>query len=109
MDRIRILREERDESQKELAEFLQVSPSTLSKWERGEFEPGKEMLCKLAGHFNVSIDYLLDFTDIRNRYNIKKRDLLREYLIERYNRYFTDFQIDIIEEIIQAMEHYKRE
>lgn len=46
-------------SQKEVANALNVVPSTLSKWETGVATPDQSILPKIADLYNVSVDYLL--------------------------------------------------
>ena len=48
-----------DMTQKELAEHLQISDSTLSYWEMGRYDPDNEALLKLSKFFHVPIDYIL--------------------------------------------------
>ena len=55
---IKTLRVQAGLSQKALAEKLYVSSSTLSNWERGQFEPDVNAIQKLADVFGVSIDAL---------------------------------------------------
>ena len=57
--RLRDLRKQHKETQQELAAVLGVSKSSINMYERGEREPGFEILEKLADHFNVSLDYLM--------------------------------------------------
>jgi transcriptional regulator with XRE-family HTH domain len=58
-ERLRYLRTEANLSQKELAEALGMSFSTISDYERGyKTDPYMSTLVKLAKHFNVSIDYM---------------------------------------------------
>ncbi len=54
------LRRERDISQKELANYLNVSQAQISKYESGLNEPDIGTLIKLAEFFHVSLDTLLD-------------------------------------------------
>lgn len=49
-------------SREYLAEFLQVSPSTVTNWLRGHTDIPAKALVKMATQWNVSIDYLLGFT-----------------------------------------------
>lgn len=49
-------REELGLSQNEIAEYLSISPQSVSKWEREIAEPSIEYLPKLAKIFNCSID-----------------------------------------------------
>ena len=52
--------EERNMTQKELAKFLNIAPSTLGGYVQGVREPDYHTLKLLANYFEVSIDYLLD-------------------------------------------------
>lgn len=56
--RIAVLRKKKGLSQAELAEMLNVSDKTVSKWENGGM-PGIDLLPRLAKTFNVTIDYLM--------------------------------------------------
>lgn len=64
--RLRMLRKELKLKQKELAEKLNLSQKTLSNYETGTREPDQETMIKMAIFFDVSVDYLLGFSDIRN-------------------------------------------
>lgn len=64
--RIRKLRKEKGLSQLELAGHLNISNTTLSQYESGKRIPGDEIKIKIAGFFNVSIDYLLGCSDVRS-------------------------------------------
>ena len=54
-----LLRKERGCSQKAAAEALGISQALLSHYEKGIREPGLEFLCRAAGYYGVSCDYLL--------------------------------------------------
>ena len=62
--RLRELRTSKDLSQQKLAEFLNTSKSSINMYERGDREPGLEMLESIADYFNVDLDYLLGKTDV---------------------------------------------
>lgn len=64
--RIKQLREENSLSQQKLAETLGVTQQAVAKWEGGKAEPDSTMLLKIADMFNVSLDYLLGKTNIKN-------------------------------------------
>lgn len=66
--RIRDLREDRDLTQKELADFLMCDQSLYSKYERGERPLPLEYATKLADFYGVSVDYLLCRTTIKKPY-----------------------------------------
>lgn len=64
-ERLKSLREDRDEKQRDIADILYVSPNMISAYELGKHFPKNEnSLISLANHFDVSIDYLLGHSDI---------------------------------------------
>ncbi|ORX23381.1 transcriptional regulator [Thermoanaerobacterium sp. PSU-2] len=64
--RLSELRNEFKLTQKELADKLGVSRGTIGMYEIGQRDPDTDTLLKLSELFNVSVDYLLGNTDIRN-------------------------------------------
>lgn len=56
---IRSLRDINDITQKELADKLSISPSTIGMYEQGRREPDITTLTHIATYFNVPTDYLL--------------------------------------------------
>ena len=57
--RLRTLRMEHEISQRQLAEELKVSNSTVSRAEKGESLPDTYTLMVYAEHFGVSTDWIL--------------------------------------------------
>lgn len=57
--KIKKLRAEKNFTQEQLAEKLQVSRSTISSWETGRSYPDLEMTIEICDCFNVSLDFLL--------------------------------------------------
>ena len=57
--RIRDLREDRDLTQKQMAEMLNLSQSTSSRYESGVLDIPSSVLISLAKFHKVSVDYLL--------------------------------------------------
>ena len=69
--RIIDLRYEQDLKQLELAEILKIAPTTYNNYENEyEIMPIKH-LNNLCNYFNVSLDYIMGFTSIRNYSNSK--------------------------------------
>lgn len=62
-ERLKELRNENNLSAKKLAQILNVSDSTVIRWEKEEIVPSIEHLKNIAQFFNVSSDYLLGLTD----------------------------------------------
>lgn len=71
--RIRDLREDKDLSQKQMAEILNIAQTTYSDYELEKINIPIEVLKKLSVYFNTSIDYLLDMTDIKKPYPCKQK------------------------------------
>lgn len=62
-------------TQEDVAEYLGITPQSVSKWERGESYPDITFLPALANIFETSIDLLIGMDTIRaeqTRYNIHK-------------------------------------
>ena len=67
-ERLRQLRTECGISQQALANSLgDISKSSINMYERGEREPGLEMLEAIADFFNVDMDFLLGKSNIPNK------------------------------------------
>ncbi len=62
--KITLLRKQKKMKQCELAEILFVTHQAVSKWENGKSIPSIEILYDLTKLFNVSIDFLLDDSEI---------------------------------------------
>lgn len=68
------LRKNKNNTQEDLAEFLTVSITAVSKWERGECYPDIELLPKISSYYDISIDDLLGVGEI------KKQERIEEYI-----------------------------
>lgn len=66
INRLKELRQEYNYTQKEIADFLGVTPKAVSFYELGQRQIPNEALVKLANKFSVSTDYLLGRTEKRN-------------------------------------------
>ena len=62
--RLKETRKSKGISQLKLAMDLNTNQNTISRYETGEREPGIHELIKIADYFNISVDYLLERTDI---------------------------------------------
>ena len=103
-NRIRLLREEKNIKQEELAKILSVSPSAIGMYERNEREPNDIITLKLAEYFNVSTDYLLGKTNIRQT----ERSFKEQFGIteEEYMK-LSDKAKNDIKNFIEFMNHQK--
>ena len=57
------LRKEKELTQKELADILNIGQSTISSWENELYEPNASALRPLSIFFEVASDYLLELED----------------------------------------------
>lgn len=63
--RLRDLREDHDYTQKEIANKLNMSPPQYQRYESGVVTPPIDVLIFLANLYNVSVDYLVNRTNIK--------------------------------------------
>lgn len=61
--RIRELREDNDEKQKDIAAILNTTQQHYSRIECGATEITADRIVALARHYNVSADYILELSD----------------------------------------------
>lgn len=71
MNRLKLLRNERNESLEKIAKYLSVSIQTISNYENEKREMTPDTILKLSEYYNVSTDYLLCKSDIRNPEELK--------------------------------------
>ena len=57
--RIRGKRLEKGLTQEQLAQAIQISPQSVSKWERGDGYPDITLLPRIANFFQISVDELI--------------------------------------------------
>jgi transcriptional regulator with XRE-family HTH domain len=69
-ERLKALRLEKGLMQEELAKIIKTTNATISKYENGRIEPNLETLQLLAENFDVSVDYLLDKTNVRHQHDV---------------------------------------
>lgn len=70
-DILKKLRQDNNLTQEELAKKINNSRSNIANYENGKNMPSVEVLERLSEIFNVSTDYLLGKSDIRNPEEIK--------------------------------------
>ncbi|ABR47108.1 transcriptional regulator, XRE family [Alkaliphilus metalliredigens QYMF] len=93
MIRIKELRQEKDFSQIQLAKQFDITQQTISNYESGVREPSITTLKNLADFFNVSIDYLLERTNIPEPVGVLgRKDDYEEGLPEEARRQIESFK-----------------
>lgn len=91
-DKLRSLIEERNITQKKVANDLNIAPSTMGGYVQGISEPDFETLKILANYFNVTTDYLL------NLYEPKSDNSLEDELLRVFRSMTSKHQILFIEQ-----------
>lgn len=86
-ERLRILREKRNLKQNEVANRLGISSVNLSRYEKDNRTPSREMIYKLADYYEVSPSYLLfgseeDYLSFLKDVTKEEAQLLEDYLRE---------------------------
>jgi len=70
--RIRDLREDRDMTQKDIAQYLNIRQNSYSRYETNERDIPLDVMDKLADFYNTSVDYLMGRTDESKPYKRKR-------------------------------------
>lgn len=72
-DRLRQLRQEKKMTQAVLGRAIDISPRMISFYESGNHFPRDEVILKrIAALFEVSLDYLMGYSDLREEESLKK-------------------------------------
>ena len=71
-EKIRNLREDKDLTQQQMAELLNITQATYSRYESGDLDIPSAVLIKLSKFYKVSIDYLLGQTENPKPYGSKR-------------------------------------
>ena len=97
--RLKELRENMQLSQIELSKKLNLSQTTISRWESSKTEPTSTWIVKLSKFFNVSSDYLLELTDdfdksyINSNLTEKEQKLLKRCLKICMSQHLANIQM----------------
>ncbi len=78
-EKLKNLREEQDVMQKDLAKLLNISRSMVGRYENEYVIIPLKHLIKICDYFNVSLDYIFNFTNIKH-YSLDKKGLIKDKL-----------------------------
>lgn len=70
--RIRNLREDKDLTQKQIGQLLNMSQTGYNQYEIGKNDIPTKVLIELAKFYNTSVDYILELTDETKPYKRKE-------------------------------------
>lgn len=103
MQRLRELRHARGISQQDLADVLHVTQQSIYKYETDKAEPDLDIVIGIAKYFDVSVDYLVGYTDIPIKYeyyDIEKSITSQEDRVLKYYRALSKEGQDTIQRLI---------
>ena len=95
-EKIKILRKEKNMTQKQLADNLHLSNKLVSKWELGYSEPDLDAVLALAKIFNVSVSQLLGESEESATAIQTKRDINTRVKGFFKRNYMTIIQLNLI-------------
>ena len=92
MNRLRELREQEGMTLKEFSTKVDMSPSVLGNYERGDRKPKINVWEKLANYFNVSTAYIMGISDQK----VETKSYLNDQLVNITNKYIEKTDKDDI-------------
>lgn len=96
------LRHEKGLSQEKIAEELDVSQSLINNWETNRSTPHPIMLDYLADYFEVSVDYLIGRSKMKNNPMEKDNPLERYKILFDSDGVLTDEQKKFIMDYLET-------
>lgn len=93
------LRHEKKLTQEQLADFLEVTKASVSKWETGQSMPDVLMLPRLASFFGVTVDGLIGY----------EPQLSKEQCQKLYQEFAADFSTLSFEEVMEKTRRYAKQ
>ncbi|HEM6498026.1 helix-turn-helix transcriptional regulator [Streptococcus suis] len=94
MNRLKILRKEKGDTQDQVAEVAGVSKRSYIYWENGERQIKPDKAQKLADHFGVSVGHLLGFEDNLNE-ALKNLANSEEYETDYYKAFRAHYELKV--------------
>ena len=85
-ERLAEVRKDNKDTQKDLADKLNVTKYTVSHWEQGKNEPSHDQLVKICQLYDVSSDYLLGISNIDPAYAQRQRQRFTQEELEELKR-----------------------
>ncbi|WP_422448984.1 helix-turn-helix domain-containing protein [Thermoanaerobacterium sp. DL9XJH110] len=110
-ERLKMLRKEKGLTMKEIGKIIGVSDAAWTKYETNRAEPSIASLNKIADFFQVSLDFLLGRTNIRDPQFVEKANMLSEFIKEfEWSAIGDPSQMYfLVENLSESIRKYKRE
>ena len=91
--KIKELRERKGITQKELAQYLKIDAKLYSHYETEDRIIPCKHLTAISNYFNVSVDYLFNFTNIKNYKETSKEDIEKKKVGNRLKEFRKENKI----------------
>lgn len=88
--RLKVLRKLNNETQKQLADLLNVSLRTVQYYENESVTIPNEKLKKIANHYSISISEIFNEQKENNNFNTIKTEELALYVVENWEKFIDD-------------------
>lgn len=90
MNRLKDLRKQKKLTQENLAKEIGVTKLTISRWENNERTPKADKAKQLADYLNVSVGYLLGYSDIPDEIQLKSNEVIVDKdVFEKYQQAYN--------------------
>lgn len=109
-DNLKTARKNNQMTQKQVSDYLEISPNTYKNYEQGLREPNGDMTVKLAELFNVTTDYLLGREPLPNPFadlNLSEDD--EKEVIEKYMSLPPEIRATMLDVLRQLGEVIKKD
>ena len=103
MNRMKLLREQHNLSQTDLAKILNISRQSYNFYENEKRDPDTAMLIRIADFFNVSLDYLLGRTNDPSPLTQEKTPSYQEEVLQE----LEDITPEMASEVRQFISYLK--
>lgn len=101
-NRLKELREESGLSQKQAAQALFISNTSLSNYELNVSTPSPETLVEICKFYNVSMDYLFGITDVKQKSDDLPSDEAK--LLNNYSK-LSEQNKSLLLDLLKAIEN----
>ncbi|WP_271406957.1 helix-turn-helix domain-containing protein [Tenacibaculum soleae] len=88
--RLSTIRKDKGETQKQLADVLNVSLRTIQNYEKGSVTIPNEKLKQIISHYNVNLTDVFEKNDDSVDLSKIKKSIISEYIVEHWDEMMLD-------------------
>jgi len=89
------IREDNELSQRQLGEIINVNRVSISYWETGKQVPSISKAMAISKHFDVSLDYIYNLSNVKKYNNIVRTNLDLNVIAKRIRKVREDNKITL--------------